>query len=291
MKRSLTRRRTLQGAAFAGLSAVTGCLSNGGLARAGGDTGGESATTTAGSSEHTPPASLESWLADANGYDGEPQRYGAGSQPEIRVGEPVDGRMAFSPPVIEVYTMTNVHWEWTGHGGQHNVVALDGTFDSGRTNAQNGTSYRYVFAEPGEYPFVSEPRGAEGMRGAVVVKEPPSTGNGTVDRWVLPSSNFDGTVADRTDADTATVTVGAEGNRGEFAFDPPVLKVSTGTTVEWEWAGGPHNVVFEEHDIGAAEVVTEPGVHFEHAFERSGTYLYACAPHESLGMRGAVVVE
>ncbi len=42
------------------------------------------------------------------------------------------------------------------HGEQHNVVALDGTFDSGRTNAQRGTSYHYIFEEPGEYRFVSE---------------------------------------------------------------------------------------------------------------------------------------
>jgi halocyanin-like protein len=250
-------------------------------------------TTTTEAPTLTPPDSLDDWLADANGYEGEIKRYGPRSQPEILVGEPIDGEMAFAPPVIEVAPMSNVHWEWTGHGGQHNVVALDGTFDSGRTNAQPGISYHYVFDEPGEYPFVSEPHYEDGMKGAVIVQEPPSTGNQAVDEWVVDSSNFDGSVTDRTGVDTATITVGAEDARGNFAFDPPVLKVSVGITVQWEWSGrgGPHNVVFQNRDISSDEIYSDPGVHLEHTFEKSGTYRFACEPHQSIGMKGAIIVE
>ena len=189
--------------------------------------------------------------------------------------------------------MTTIRWDWTGHGGQQNVVALDGTFDSGRTNAQSGTAFEYIFTEPGTYLFVSEPHRDEGMRGAVVVREPPSTGIPAVDEWVVDSSNFDGTVADETGSDAATIRVGTEGNRGDFAFDPPVLRVSTGTTVRWEWTGtgGGHTVSFQEVDVGTGEVLSAPDAAFEHTFENAGVYRYACEPHRALGMKGAVVVE
>jgi halocyanin-like protein len=284
MRRSPTRRQYLHGTALAGLATAAGCLSAGSPGRTGDE------PTDA--STPSPPESLDQWLAGANGYDGDVRRYAPGAQPTIAVGEPVDGGMAFDPPVVEVAPTTNVRWDWTGHGGRHNVVALDGTFDSGRTNARPGTGYHYIFDEPGEHPFVSEPHRDEGMRGAVVVREPPATGNPAVDEWVVDSSNFDGGLAVRTDVDTATVRVGADGNGGHLAFDPPALKVSAGTTVEWRWtgAGGPHNVAIQTADVGSGDVVADRGVHFRHTFETPGTYRYACEPHRALGMKGAVVV-
>ncbi|WP_380681260.1 halocyanin domain-containing protein [Salinigranum sp. GCM10025319] len=315
MHGSPTRRRVLLSSALVALGSTVGCLST---AAPEGDAPDETATSTtdptasATSTEtnpaaetdapadestptettSTPSSSLDEWLADANGYRGEIARRGPGSRPTITVGHPTDDGLAFDPPAIEVAPMTMVRWDWAGHGGQHNVVALDGTFDSGRTNAQPGTGYHYVFEEPGEYRFVSEPHRDEGMRGVVVVREPPSTGNEAVDAWVVDSSNFDGTMTDRTGADAATVTVGAAGNRGHFAFDPPVLKVSRGTTVTWEWTGegGGHNVAFEELDVASDEVTPDPDTTFEYTFESTGTYRYACEPHHALGMKGAVVV-
>ncbi|WP_276271601.1 halocyanin domain-containing protein [Haloarcula litorea] len=291
MKRPSTRRQFLAGTALAGITAVSGCLTDG-TASASADVSGSAESATP-DSETTPPSDLEAWLADANGYDGDRRRYGPGDQATVAVGEPFGDDYAFYPTVVEVPPMTTVRWDWTGHGGQHNVVALDGTFDSGRTNAQPGTGYHYIFDEPGVYPYVSEPRRDEGMKGAVVVKEPPSTGYQKVDEWLASVGNFDGTVTDRTGATTTTVSVGAEGNGGEFAFSPPVLRVDSGTTVRWKWTGdgGAHNVVFENADIDSGDVVPEPGVHFEHTFESTGSYLYACLPHKALGMRGAVVVE
>ncbi|RLM37233.1 halocyanin domain-containing protein [Haloarcula sp. Atlit-120R] len=255
----------------------------------------ETATPTT-TPEQTPeptPESLDDWLDDANGYDGEPHRYGPESRPTILVGQETDGGLAFSPPAIEVPPGTIVRWDWTGHGGQQNVVAVDGTFDSGRTNAQPGTGYHYFFEETGEYRYVSEPHRDDGMKGAIIVKEPPSSGNTEVDEWLVESSNFDGTIIDRTGTDTATVTTGAEGNGGGFAFDPPALKVSTETTVRWEWTGegGPHNIVSKGDGPLDSELVAEDGSAYQHTFEETGTYLYSCKPHQGLGMRGAIIVE
>ncbi|EMA04055.1 halocyanin precursor-like protein [Haloferax mediterranei ATCC 33500] len=248
--------------------------------------------TTIEATELSEPDSLDEWLSDANEYDGESRRYGPDEKVSVSVGIPTDGGPAFDPPLIEVPPMTNVTWEWTGHG-EHNVVALDGTFDSGRTNAQRGTSYHYVFDEPGEFLFVSEPHYNGGMKGAVVVTEPPSTGYERVDEWMINSSNFDGTVADETDTESVSVRVGTSGNGGNYAFEPPVLKISTGTTITWEWTGngGGHNIVFQEADVDSGEIAVDSGETFKHTFETTGTYCYACEPHKGLAMKGAVIVE
>lgn len=290
MKGPRTRRRFLTSAALAGIGSVAGCVSSGTPDQA--STERTDTSTATSQTPTTSPDSLDDWLADANGYDGTPDQYGPLDQPRIAVGHPTEDGLAFDPPVIEVVPMTLVTWDWAHEGGRRNVVALDGTFDSGRTNAQSGTSYEYIFDEVGEYPFVCEPYRDEGMKGAVIVREPPTTGYPKVDEWAVQSGNFDG-VVDETDTDTATVTVGAKGNGGHFAFDPVVLKVSAGTEVRWEWQlqGGAHNVVFEDLDLDSGRPVAEEGVNFSYTFEEPGTYRYACLPHEGQDMKGVIIVE
>ncbi|RAW45909.1 halocyanin domain-containing protein [Halorubrum sp. 48-1-W] len=293
------RRDVLHAMSVTGVATLAGCSSVTGVDSTADDGSGSGESTADGEptytpvSELSPPDSLEDWLSDANGYEGERKRTGTNGRAELRLGREYDDGLGFSPVVIEVPPMTNVRWNWTGHGGAHNVAALDGTFDSGRPNAQSGTSYHYVFEEPGTYPFVSEPDREDGMKGAVVVKEPPSTGYEAVDEWVVHSDNFDGSIADETDDDAASVAVGAEGNGGHLAFDPPVLKVSPGTTVVWEWTGegGSTNVAFEDLDVRSGDPTADPETTFEHAFEEPGTYRYSSLPHEAIGMRGAVIVE
>jgi len=60
-----------------------------------------------------------------------------------------------------------------------------------------------------------------------------------------------GTVADETGSSEVTVTVGAAGNGGFCAFDPPAVRVEPGANVVWEWTGkgGQHNVVHEAGDF------------------------------------------
>ena len=103
-------------------------------------------------------------------------------------------------------------------------------------------------------------------------------------------SNFS-SLQDLRGESSVTVTVGAEGNTGNFAFGPPAIHVDPGTEVVWEWngEGGSHNVVHEEGDY-ESELTAEEGFTFSHTFESDGMWKYYCQPHKSLGMKGVVVV-
>jgi len=126
--------------------------------------------------------------------------------------------------------------------------------------------------------------------------ESTSSGDGSggtpgFDGWLSNVGNYDG-VADETGSSEVTVAVGTQGNGGNFAFDPPAVRISTGTTVVWEWTGqgAQHNVVAEGGGF-ESDLSSEEGYTFEHTFSESGTYKYACTPHRTLGMKGVVVVE
>ncbi|MEF8868583.1 MAG: halocyanin domain-containing protein, partial [Haloarculaceae archaeon] len=114
-----------------------------------------------------------------------------------------------------------------------------------------------------------------------------------VDEFLEDARNYGGTVGDATGTDEVTVAVGAEGNGGYFAFDPPAVAVSPDTTVSWRWTGqgGQHNVVSQDPSDFAFDSGTKvSGDPFERSFGGSGVGLYVCTPHLGLGMKGAVVV-
>ena len=115
----------------------------------------------------------------------------------------------------------------------------------------------------------------------------------SVSEYLSDTENFDGTLTDRTDSDSVTIEVGADGNGGAWAFSPAAVKISTGTTVTWEWTGegSLHNVVAEEGASFESEQTGEAGFTFEQTFEEAGEVTYYCTPHEGLGMKGALVVE
>ncbi|SFR35712.1 halocyanin domain-containing protein [Halogeometricum limi] len=114
----------------------------------------------------------------------------------------------------------------------------------------------------------------------------------TVDltEWFAKTDSVDG-VTDATGQASVVVRVGTEGNGGDFAFSPPVVRVSPGATVTWEWtgAGGSHNVVAEG---GAFESPyhTDAGATFAYTASSPSVVPYACTPHSPMGMRGALVV-
>lgn len=124
--------------------------------------------------------------------------------------------------------------------------------------------------------------------GTASAQEEPDYGG-----WFDDVSNYDGT-ADMRGQDTVEVAVGAEGNGGQFAFDPPAVMVSPGTTVVWTWTGqgGPHNVVSDgDGPLDSGDPVPDEGTTYEHTFEEEGIYKYVCNPHSGLGMKGAVAVQ
>lgn len=113
-----------------------------------------------------------------------------------------------------------------------------------------------------------------------------------VDRYLSDTSNYNGRVRDLRSQREVTVRVGGEGNGGNFAFEPPAIRVDSGATVVWEWTGqgGSHNVVNEGGAFDSGSPMAEAGTTFEHTFNDEDTFLYHCGPHETLGMKGAIVV-
>ncbi|WP_435363203.1 halocyanin domain-containing protein [Haloarchaeobius sp. DYHT-AS-18] len=108
--------------------------------------------------------------------------------------------------------------------------------------------------------------------------------------WFVGVENFDGLVDARGTAEVS-ISVGAPGNGGGFAFEPAAVRVDPGTTVVWEWTGegGMHNVA-EKAGGYESDLLTEAGATFQHDFAEEGVSTYVCSPHEAMGMKGAVVV-
>jgi len=219
------------------------------------------------------------------------------------------GTFAFGPPAVRVSPGTTVVFEWASN--THNVVVEeqpDGASWQGHETIENeGFSFETTFDVEGVYTYYCNPHLTMGMKGAIVVgggsggggsqPEPvPAEYGGwfTSDSRGGATGNYDGTTVDRTGEDEVTVTVGADGNGGTFAFDPPAVRVSPGTTVVFEWASNTHNVVVEEQPDGASwqghETIENEGFTLQSTFETRGVYKYYCNPHLSVGMKGAIVV-
>lgn len=140
-------------------------------------------------------------------------------------------------------------------------------------------------------------RGATGVAAAGVLGSTPAAAQTAEPTepdygdWFDDVSNYEETV-DRTGQSEVTVTVGAEGNDGNLAFDPPAVRVDPGTTIRWEWngEGGTHNVVAEDGSF-ESEMTDEAGFTFEHAVAGAGLTKYSCLPHKQMGMKGAIVVD
>ncbi len=106
--------------------------------------------------------------------------------------------------------------------------------------------------------------------------------------WFEGVSNYDG-VVDETGSGSVTLEVGVEANGGAFGFEPAAVRVDPGTTVTWTWTGqgGSHNVAADGFE---SELTDSSDYTFEHTFEAEGVSTYVCTPHETIGMKGAVVV-
>jgi len=250
------------------------------------------------------PPGFDGWLSNVSNYDGVADETGK-SEVTIEVGaQGNNGGFAFGPAAVRVDPGTTVVWEWTGKGGSHNVVAKDGSFESELTD-ETGFTFSQTFEETGVRKYFCRPHKPMGMKGVVVVGdvslgggsdgasdggESDAAGEPDYGDWFSNVSNFDGTV-DETGKSEVTVTVGADGNDGGFAFGPAAVRVDPGTTVVWEWTGkgGSHNVIGDDGGF-ESELTGETGHTFSHTFESEGVYKYFCRPHKAMGMKGAVVV-
>ncbi|MFB6143484.1 MAG: halocyanin domain-containing protein [Halorientalis sp.] len=284
------------------------------VAAATGTAAGQETTTSGGE----PRPDFGGYLDDVGNFTGIEDLRGQ-DEVTVQVGAQGNGgAFAFAPPAIHVDPGTTVVWEWTGDGGTHNVVAEDGTFDSGSPVAGADVTFEYTFESDGIYNYYCAPHKPLGMKGSVVVgSDYPTTteplpvqstptateGGGTQTTsgggggggrpdfggWLDDANNYDGTVVDKTGQDEVTIQVGA-GNG--LAFAPAAVHVDAGARVHWEWTGqgGAHNVVGENRDFSSGAPVGEAGTVYERTFEQDGIVKYYCQPHRSSGMLGAVVV-
>jgi len=122
-------------------------------------------------------------------------------------------------------------------------------------------------------------------------------GNGGVpqdiDDHLSDANNYEGSLDDMTGESEVTIDVGT-GSNG-YAFDPAAVRISSGTTVTWEWTGegGGHNVASvegSESEFTSGERVDEEGHTYEQSFDNAGSQLYVCEPHTAQGMKGAIEV-
>ncbi len=137
--------------------------------------------------------------------------------------------------------------------------------------------------------------GGDGNGGDGSAGEPADDVPSEIDDYLTENEArlYEGTIADYTGEDEVVVDVGA-GEVG-FAFDPAAIRISSSTTVVWEWTGegGAHNVASaegSESDFESGDAVAEEGTTFEQSFDDTGIQLYYCTPHQSNGMHGAIEV-
>ena len=87
------------------------------------------------------------------------------------MGVPGNGAYdAFGPPAIRIDSGTTVTWTWTGQGGTHNVVAVEGAGFESPVRHEEGATFRRTFDAPGTVRDVCRPHSGTGMKGAVVVE-------------------------------------------------------------------------------------------------------------------------
>ena len=133
--------------------------------------------------------------------------------------------------------------------------------------------------------------GGSAAVGTAAATATPAAAQASFDGWMSDVGNYS-EVVDKTGQSEVAITVGAQGNGGNFAFGPAAVQVDPGTKIIWEWngEGGQHNVVAEEGGEFESELVAEAGFTFEQTFDSEGVIKYFCQPHRALGMKGVVVV-
>jgi halocyanin-like protein len=236
-------------------------------------------------------STFDGWFDGVDNFDGVVDRTG---QDEVTVEVGVDNGgqpYGFGPAAVRIDPGATVVWEWTGRGSSHNVVAQDGSFES-ELSSDEGHTFSHTFESEGTFRYVCTPHEQLGMKGAVVVG---SAGGGGVSEpdyggWFDGVDNYDETVDERGSSEI-TVEVGVDNGGQPYGFGPAAVRIDPGTTVVWEWTGrgSSHNVVAEDGSF-ESELSSEEGHTFSHTFEEEGVYRYVCTPHESLGMKGAIVV-
>jgi halocyanin-like protein len=173
------RRRFIRLGGVATVAAIAGCTGDsngdGGSDDDGGsnDDGGSDGTSADGSGTGGDGAEIDfgGWLVDADNYDGTTIDERGADSVTIEVGASANGgAFGFAPPAVWVDPGTEVVWEWTGDGGEHNVVAESGAdFRSGDPTSDAGTTFSQTVEDAGIVAYYCNPHRGMGMKGAVAV--------------------------------------------------------------------------------------------------------------------------
>ncbi|WP_224333362.1 halocyanin domain-containing protein [Haloprofundus halobius] len=158
----LTRRSYLRATAALAVVGTTG-LAGCGSADADAETDAETARLLP-----TEP-NYDGWFDNADAYRGTYDLRGRHAVTVTVGAKDSLGYFSFDPAAIAVSPGTTVTWEWSGEGGAHNVVALEGAFRAPLTD-RAGTTFARTFDETGVYPYYCTPHRGMGMKGAVVVE-------------------------------------------------------------------------------------------------------------------------
>jgi halocyanin-like protein len=236
----------------------------------------------------------DDWLADVGNHDGVVDMTGQ-DQVEVQNGEipEVDQQYAFEPAEIQIDPGTTVQWTWVGSVGHSVTNRSENSEELFNSDIQSGegTTFEYTFESTGVYDYYCIPHQGLGQKGRVRV------GNAAqINSWMSGVGNFDGSLEDFTGQDSVTVQNGEIPEVDQqYAFDPPGITVSTGTSVTWEWVGSVgHSVTNRSEnseELFNSEIQSGEGTTFEYTFDSAGVFPYFCIPHQGLGQKGIVVVE
>ena len=165
------------------------------------------------------------------------------------------GGESSSPANVSIVKGASVYFHFQSAGS---VTFSDGV-SSGQVASR--TSYRRAFEQVGTYGYTAGSR-----RGTITVTEPQPLGVAEVPV---------GTPA------AATVQVGS-GN----SYSPSAVTINEGDVVQWNWAGGPHNIQFQD---GTGAPFKSSGSWSAKFYVPSATPLqFVCTAHP--GMSGTVTV-
>jgi halocyanin-like protein len=150
---TLSRRAVVSAAGIAGITLLAGCSSGDGDA--------------SGPTYLDEEPAYDGWFEDVDSYEGTLDLTDQDAV-TVTVGAGERG-LLFDPPAVGVSPGTTVTWEWTGQGGDHNVVSEgDGPLDSDLAGDE-GNTYEHTFEESGTYRYKCVPHETLGMKGAVYV--------------------------------------------------------------------------------------------------------------------------
>ena len=157
----LSRRTYLQGVgalAVASMAGLSGCAS------------GQAKPVTEPEPRTRLPTepSYDDWFDGVGTYRGTDDLRGRETVTVTVGAKDAFGYFAFDPAAIAVSPGTTVTWVWSGEGGGHDVVALDGTFASPLSD-RPGTTFGHTFDASGVVTYYCTPHRGMGMRGAVAI--------------------------------------------------------------------------------------------------------------------------